>query len=106
MKKTFIALFLLLTCAVGWSQVSTGSLGGQVSDPNGAVVPAAKVVAKNDATGQEYTTETSDFGLYVFPTLNTGVYTITVEKAGFSKISRSNVEIRIAQRLDLNLQPR
>jgi hypothetical protein len=42
--------------------------------------------------------------LYVFPTLNTGVYTVTVEKAGFSKLSRANVEIRIAQRLDLDVQ--
>ena len=48
-------------------------------------VPAAEVVARNDATGQEYATVTSDFGLYVFPTLNTGVYSLSVEKAGFKK---------------------
>jgi hypothetical protein len=104
MKRTCTALLFLIALTAGWSQVSTGSLGGQVSDPNGAVIPAAKVVARNDATGQEYTTVTSEFGLYVFPTLNTGVYTISVEKTGFKKINRSSIEIRIAQRLDLNLQ--
>src|SRR5688572_29459280 len=104
MKKASIALLLLIITVAGWSQVSTGSLGGQVSDPAGALIPGAKVVARNDATGQEYTTVTSEAGLYVFPTLNTGMYTVTVERAGFKKINRSNIEIRIAQRLDLNLQ--
>jgi hypothetical protein len=83
--------------------VSTGSLGGRVSDPNGALVPAAEVVARNEATGQEYTTQASEAGLYVFPSLATGVYTVTVEKEGFKKVNRSNVEIRIAQRIDLNV---
>jgi hypothetical protein len=102
-KKTLFTLFFLVASISGWSQVSTGSLGGQVSDPNGAVIPDAKVVARNEATGQDYTTQTSDFGLYVFPTLNTGRYTVTVEKTGFKKINRSNIEIRVAQRVDLNL---
>ncbi|MBI3207546.1 MAG: TonB-dependent receptor [Candidatus Solibacter usitatus] len=96
-------LVSLLVSTTAWSQVSTGSLGGQVLDPNGAAVPGVSVVAKNDATGQQYTSIGSEFGLYVFPTLNTGVYTISAEKTGFKKVSRGNVEIRIAQRLDLNL---
>ena len=104
MKKMYVALFLLIASITGWSQVSTGSLGGQVTDPNGALVPAAKVTARNEATGQEYATTTSDAGLYVFPTLGTGVYTVTLEKPGFQKISLSNVEIRIAQRLDLDVK--
>jgi hypothetical protein len=103
MKKFYVALFLLVASIAGWSQVSTGSLGGRVSDPNGALVPAAEVVARNEATGQEYTTQSSEGGLYVFPSLSTGVYTITVEKAGFKRINRSNVEIRVAQRIDLDL---
>ncbi|MFN7933789.1 MAG: TonB-dependent receptor [Bryobacteraceae bacterium] len=94
-------MFAALSC---WSQVSTGSLGGQIMDANGAVVPGANVAVKNAATGTEIKTVTSDFGLYVFPTLQTGTYTMTVEKAGFKKVNRSNIEIRIAQRLDLNVQ--
>ena len=104
MKKTCVGLFLIIASVRGWSQVSTGSLGGQISDPNGAAIPAATVVARNEATGQEYTTQSSDAGLYVFPTLNTGVYTVSIEKQGFKKISRANIEIRIAQRLDMNVQ--
>jgi hypothetical protein len=104
MKKTYVALFLLFVSTSAWAQVSTGSLSGQVSDSNGGAVPDAKVGAKNEATGQEYTTQSSEAGLYVFPAVNTGVYTLVVEKAGFKRVSRSNIEIRIAQRLDLNVQ--
>jgi hypothetical protein len=105
MNKTYIAfLFLIVTSIAGWAQVSTGSIAGQISDPNGALVPDAKVTARNNATGLEYTTQTSEAGLYVFPALNTGVYTVAVEKAGFKKVNRSNIEIRIAQRLDLDMR--
>lgn len=98
------ALLLLMSAAGCWSQVSTGSLSGQITDPNGALIPGAKVVAKNNATGQELTTQASESGLYVFPSLNTGVYTLTVEKEGFNKISFDNIEIRIAQRQDLDVR--
>lgn len=104
MKGALAASLLLVSSMSAWAQVSTGSIAGQVADPNGAAVPGAKVTAKNDATGVEATTETSNFGLYVFPALSTGPYTITVEKTGFKKATRSNLEVRIAQRIDLNLQ--
>lgn len=93
----------LLCCAFALGQVATGSLAGLITDPNAAAVPGASVVAKNDSTGQEYRVQSSESGLYVFPALNTGVYTVVVEKAGFKKISRGNIEIRIAQRLDMDL---
>ncbi|MBI4908781.1 MAG: TonB-dependent receptor [Acidobacteria bacterium] len=102
-KATFLGLFLL-TSTLSWAQVATGSLGGQLTDPNGAVIPGASVTARNVATGAEFKAPSSDFGLYVFPSVPTGVYTLTVEKPGFKKVSRSNVEIRIAQRQDLNIQ--
>jgi len=85
------------------AQVATGSLGGLVVDANGAAVPAASLTVKNEATGTEIRTQSSGAGVYVFPSLNTGVYTITAEKTDFKKVSRGNIEIRIAQRMDLNI---
>ena len=106
MKQTLLlCLSLLLLASLGvQAQVATGSISGVVTDPNGALVPGARVVATNDATGLRVETTTTGAGLYVFPNLPVGVYTVTAERVGFKKLSRSNIEIRIAQRLDLNLQ--
>lgn len=83
---------------------SAGSLAGVISDANGGAVPGATVAAKNVNTNVEIKTTTSEAGLYVFPALSTGQYTITVEKTGFKKLSRENIEIRIASRVDLDLK--
>lgn len=89
---------------MAYSQVATGSLAGLVTDPNGAAIPGASLTAKNEATGTEIKAASSEAGLYVFTSLPTGVYTITVEKAGFKKVSRTTLEVRIAQRLDLDFK--
>jgi len=104
MKNVLAVSILLSALSVAHAQVSTGSLGGSITDPNSAIVPGASISVKNEATGVELKTTSSDAGLYVFPTLNTGIYTVTVEKPGFKRATRGNIEIRIAQRLDLNLQ--
>lgn len=105
MRKTLVTASLAVICAaVAWGQVATGSLAGTVVDPTGAGVPAAKIVATNVRSGAKVEATSSDAGLYVFATLPPGVYTITVEKTGFKKLSRSDIEIRIAQRIDMNLQ--
>jgi len=86
------------------AQTATGSIYGTVTDPNGAVVPGAIVAAKHVPTGQEFETHTTDGGLYVFPSLPSGPYTVDVEKTGFKKLTRANLEIRVAQRQTLDLQ--
>jgi hypothetical protein len=73
-------------------------------DPNGASVPGAKVIAVNSATGSKLESTSTDAGVYVFPILPVAVYTVSVEKAGFKKLNRQNIEIRVAQRLDMDLR--
>ncbi len=104
-RRTIKSCLLALSLAViALGQTSTGSLSGLVTDQNGGAVPGASVVARNEGTGVEIKTITSEAGLYVYPTLNTGKYVLIVEKAGFKKLTRGNIEIRIAQRLDLDLK--
>jgi hypothetical protein len=98
-----IMLALVFTCAAT-AQVATGSLAGTVTDPTGAGIPAVKVTATNAASGARIETISSDAGLYVFPTLPPAVYSVSAEKPGFKRLSRSGIEIRIAQRIDMNLQ--
>ncbi len=103
MRTTTLVLCAMFASSAAWAQVATGSIGGIVTDANGAAVPAAAVIVKNENTGQEIRSQSSDAGTYVFPSVSTGVYTIAAEKTGFKRVSRGGIEIRIAQRLDLNI---
>lgn len=81
--------FLLALSAFGASaQTSTSSISGVVSDPAGAVVPDALVVATHEPTGFQYRQTTTGAGLFAFPSIPVGPYTITAGKNGF-KTARS-----------------
>lgn len=98
--------FALAASVIASAQISTGSLSGTVQDPEGAVIPGAIVAGENELNGATFRTISSAAGLYVLPSLPVGTYTITVEQAGFKKLSRSGIEIRVARRegLDLRLE--
>lgn len=66
--------------------VLTGSLSGSVTDPSGAVVTGAEVVVRNLATGVEQSAETNRNGLYQFPVVMPGAYSITASFKGFRDI--------------------
>ena len=106
MMKPFLlyAVAASLLSSLASAQVATGSIAGTVADPNGALIPAAKVSATNTTSGVKAETLTSEAGLYVFPSLPVGNYEISVEKAGFKRQNLTNIEVRIATRLDLNVK--
>src|SRR6185503_17260270 len=103
-KMTSLAGIVFLCGAVAYAQTSAGSLGGTITDPNGALIPGARVVATNATTGVNLEVLSTDGGLYLFPVLPVALYHVTVEKPGFRKLSRQNIEIRVAQRLDMDLR--
>ena len=92
--------------ATAFAQTQTGSLSGTITDAHGATVPGVSVDATSQSTGTTLHAVSSDAGLYVFPSLTTGLWTISAEKAGFKKLVRTDIEIFIAQRqtLDLGLE--
>src|SRR5688572_19800196 len=105
-SKEFLHLIaaFALGSALAVAQISSGSMSGTVTDPNGAAVPGAKIVAKNVVTGFQIETQSSDAGLYVFATLPVGPYDVTAEKTGFKKLNHTGLEIRIATRQELDLR--
>jgi len=60
-------------------QATGGTLRGTVKDSTGAVVPDAVVTAANEATGAKFDTVTSSAGLYSFPNLLVGSYSVSAE---------------------------
>src|SRR5829696_2118616 len=64
---------VLLVPAAASAQVLYGSLVGNVTDPNGAAVPDAKIEITNVATGDVSTVNTDDRGAFVLNDLQVGI---------------------------------
>ena len=94
---------LLALCAAPLSaQDFRGSIIGRVNDSSGARLPGATVTATNTATNVGSTTTTNNDGSYSILYLTPGTYTVAVELAGFKRIVRDAVEVRIGDRLTLD----
>jgi hypothetical protein len=76
-----------------FAQRTTGTLRGQVLDPQGAVVADARVTVLNQATGVEQSVSTSSAGTYSLPSVLPGSYTVTVEAKGFKKAVHKDVPV-------------
>jgi hypothetical protein len=66
--------------------VLTGAIGGRVTDQSGALVPGASVIVRNLETGVEQSAQTSHAGLYSFPVIMPGSYSITAGLKGFRDV--------------------
>jgi outer membrane receptor protein involved in Fe transport len=100
------ALTLLLTLpGYSFGQTFRGTILGIVLDPNGDVVPDAKVTAKNVGTAIERSVVSDQFGIYTIPELQTGTYEVKVEKSGFqsSTVAGVLVEVSAERRVDVRL---
>ncbi|MBI5283105.1 MAG: TonB-dependent receptor [Candidatus Solibacter usitatus] len=96
MSLVRIVVILLVLATLGVAQVSTSRLEGSVQDESGAVIPGAKVVAVNDRTQARAEMTTGPEGLFVFPSLQPGTYTVTVEAKGFRKSVINSVELNVS----------
>ena len=109
--KIYVYPVLFLTAVAlgitidGWSSIS-GSISGIVTDPSGAVIPHAQVVAANTETGVQRAARTDSAGFYSFPELPVGNYDILVQQAGFREYRQTGLVINAnsALRVDVSLQ--
>jgi hypothetical protein len=107
MRLRFALGCLLLCSASLVSQTFRGTILGTVTDPGGAVVAGAKVVAHNVNTGLERTTSTSGDGSYSIPELPIGSYTVTVSQSGFQTQVTNDIAVNVSveRRIDVTLKP-
>src|SRR3989441_3827160 len=96
----FLASFVLFTNA--FAQTTNATLGGTVSDATRALIPGVTVTATNTQTGIVSTTITNETGAYNFPSLQTGVYKVTAELAGFQAQTYNDVTLGVSQQVRLN----
>jgi hypothetical protein len=97
----FVA-FATLSLPMLYAQVQNGTISGAITDPAGAVVPDAAVTLTSKATGLVLHIQSSKVGIYSFPQLIPGNYTVTVEQAGFQKAT-STLNLTVGQTAQLNI---
>ncbi|HWB97393.1 MAG TPA: TonB-dependent receptor, partial [Bryobacteraceae bacterium] len=106
MKDSRIWLPLWLLVFSAGLSAQNAELTGRVTDASGAVVPGASITAKNEATGVERNTVTTDAGYYVLSSLPPGDYSLTVSAQGFSPQTQKGIRLAVQQsaRLDVSLK--
>ena len=82
-------------CFLAFGQTATTQFSGTVTDSSSSTIPGAQVTATNEATGLLYSQSTTGAGLYAFPSIPVGSYTLIVEKTGFKRFSLSKIVLQI-----------
>jgi hypothetical protein len=83
-----IALVVLTAPVRAQETVNYASVGGRVVDPQGGMVPGARITARRIETGIVSETTTDNEGRFRFPYLKVGVYEIKAHLEGFSDVAR------------------
>jgi hypothetical protein len=82
---------LAFTQLPAYCQFASGSIGATVTDTSGALIPGAKVVLRNEATGVLRDSVTNGSGNFDFPSVLPGTYTVTVSHAGFRTSEQTGI---------------
>jgi len=103
--QSFLVVFVSCVLLIAQNVVLTGALSGRITDQSGAVVAGASVVVQNLQTGVKQSTTTNHSGLYRFPVLTPGAYSITASLKNFRDVqSLVQVQVGNATSQDLKLQ--
>jgi hypothetical protein len=97
-----LALLLFGAAVPAAAQIPTATVLGTIGDSTGGALPGATIVARNVETGLVRTTVTDALGAYRLPALPVGVYSLSVELAGFGRQERAGLRLSVGQQAVLN----
>ncbi len=84
------------------AQSGRGTLSGTVADSTGAIIPRAPLKLTETSTGSRYDAVSSGQGLFTFPELQPGVYTLTVSFAGFESFTQNGITVTVGSTSTVN----
>ncbi len=99
-----LALFAFIAAPAVAQSPNTATIIVAVVDQTGAVVPDAKVLVVNNATGAAREVVSGDEGTVTIPGLSiTGSYTVSVSKQGFGNEERKEITLRAGETATLKV---
>ncbi len=95
MKRACMAVSIVFWALSGpmYAQQNVGTVTGTVRDQSGAIVRGVSVVAREAATDSTTPTVSNDLGIYTFPRLAIGTYSMTASAVGFKTVSANAVRV-------------
>lgn len=107
-RSRLLFLFAFLVFSIGslyaQNAVSNGAISGIVTDGVGALVPDAQVELTNTETGIKLSGRTNSSGLYSYPTLPVGIYSICITAPGFKTAFIPTVPVTIGRTSTAGIQ--
>jgi hypothetical protein len=105
MRRSLVAGWMwLVLCAPSFAQ-TLGTITGEVKDSTGAVIPGVVVTVVNKATNATRTTTTNTVGLFDFPALPPGGYSVKSEIEGFKTVTRDlELQVQATVRVDFAME--
>jgi len=93
--------FFLLAAPYLFGQTGLGSVTGEVVDPSGSNLPNANLRLVETSTQTTFTTTANGEGIFTFPSVAVGHYTLTIAAAGFRDRRLENLEVSAYQQVSL-----
>ena len=97
-----LTLCLFVLGGIANAQSNKGSIIGTVKDPNGAIIPNAKVTITNNADAQSREVTSNENGDFAVPNLNPGNYRVAIESSGFKTLVLASVTVQTNARVPVD----
>src|SRR5579872_1329619 len=102
-KVTGALLLILIGPTFLFAQRTNTTITGTITDPSGAAIPQAQVVAVQTSTGATSSSSSDAAGFYVLTNLAPGVYRLTVQKTGFESYTREEIVLEPDRPVTINV---
>lgn len=107
----YLVVAILASCltastafAQGGGASQTGTINGKVTDSSGGVLPGVTVTITSPSMMGSQTSVTNESGLYRFPAVPPGTYTVTYELTGFNTLKREGILITLGFTATVNVE--
>ncbi len=102
-RSICLVTVFLLAAVTAYAQIAgTGNIQGTVTDTTGAVVANATVTLISTATGVKRVTQTDAAGVYLFPNIPIGTYSLEVAAPTFKTYVQSGIVLEVGSNIAIN----
>lgn len=97
LRMALVGAALVVAVPALGQQITSGTVTGITKDEQGLVLPGANVELRNEETGETRLTVSNTAGVFNFPGISAGRYSMKVSLQGFRTSERSGIQLRTGE---------